>query len=582
MDESFIKIVEKLYNLIKTTKDSIYKINIINRSKLKLGIDTFRSFGNYYDNLKKANEAGIVYTPEDIANYIIENTITSEDIIKNPFKRIIDPSCGVGNILIPCFRYLKSIYTDNLKMINSLNNLSLTNVSLVEHIIKNNLFGKDIDAIAIKILCIDMFLESEGMLSCNFYKSDFLLDECNDKYDIFIGNPPYIGHKLIDKDYSLKLREIFYNLYKDKSDISFCFFKKSLLCSSKNCKISYITSRYFMESQSGHSLRELLINETNIVSIVDFYGDRPFKKVGIDPVIVFLYGNKTMESNKEIEVLRRANEKLLLDTVINYTNIMGTVFSITNVNRKGLSSGPWILKSQGELNIINKIISKCKHSLQDICMSHQGIITGCDKAFIVDEAIIIQRKLEKEIVKPWIKSCNIQQGYVEKAKKYIIYSNLINDENEYPNCVSYIENYRSKLLTRRECIKGLRKWYELQWGRMQDIFEKDKIIFPYKCSNSKFVRNSGNYFSADIYALTIQNEDLISYDYLVYILNSKIYEYYFKSYAKKLGRSLYEYYPNNLMRLRIPTDFIGKLNSEEALYDYFGITEEEEKVINSY
>jgi adenine-specific DNA-methyltransferase len=582
MDESFIKIVEKLYNLIKTSKDSIYKINAINRSKLKLGIDTFRSFGSYYDNLKKANEAGIVYTPEDIANYIIENIITSEDIIKNPFIRIIDPSCGVGNILIPCFRYLKSIYTDNLKVINSLNNLNLTHTNLMDHILKNNLFGKDIDGIAIKILYIDMFLESKTISSYNFYENDFLLDECNDKYDVFIGNPPYIGHKLIDKEYSLKLREIFCNLYKDKSDISFCFFKKSLQCSSENCKISYITSRYFMESQNGHSLRELLVNETNISAIVDFYGDRPFKKVGIDPVIVFLYGNKALENNKEIEVLRRANEKLLLDEAINYANIMGTVFSVTNVNRKGLSSGPWILKSQGELNIINKIISKCKYELKDICMSHQGIITGCDKAFIVDEDIIIQRELEKEIVKPWIKSCNIQQGYVEKAKKYIIYSNLISDENKYPNCVRYIENYRSKLLTRRECIKGLRKWYELQWGRMQDIFEKDKIIFPYKCSNNKFVRNSGNYFSADIYALTIQKEALISYDYLVYILNSKIYEYYFKSYAKKLGRSLYEYYPNNLMRLRIPTDFIGKLNSEDALYDYFGITEEEEKVINSY
>ena len=36
------------------------------------------------------------------------------------------------------------------------------------------------------------------------------------------------------------------------------------------------------------------------------------------------------------------------------------------------------------------------------------------------------------------------------------------------------------------------------------------------------------------------------------LLNSRLYNYYFKSYGKKLGDKLYEYYPNTLLRLGIP------------------------------
>ena len=70
-----------------------------------------------------------------------------------------------------------------------------------------------------------------------------------------------------------------------------------------------------------------------------------------------------------------------------------------------------------------------------------------------------------------------------------------------------------------------------------------------------------------------------TYDFLLYLLNSKIYEFYFKTFAKKLGEDAYEYYPNNLMKLCIPImmDFKGK--DENYLYDYFDFSEEEKKII---
>ena len=69
----------------------------------------------------------------------------------------------------------------------------------------------------------------------------------------------------------------------------------------------------------------------------------------------------------------------------------------------------------------------------DICTSHQGIITGCDKAFVVNNEVIEDENLEKDLLKPWIKGSFIKQNQVNRQNSFIIYSDLIEDESKYPN-----------------------------------------------------------------------------------------------------------------------------------------------------
>lgn len=57
-------------------------------------------------------------------------------------------------------------------------------------------------------------------------------------------------------------------------------------------------------------------------------------------------------------------------------------------------------------------------------------------------------------------------------------------------------------MSRRECKKGFRKWYELQWGRNESDYENPKIIFPYKSKQNNFYYDELSYFcSADIYIM---------------------------------------------------------------------------------
>ncbi|MCY6353895.1 Eco57I restriction-modification methylase domain-containing protein [Clostridium sp. ZS2-4] len=584
MLNNFLEKIDELYNIINAPIDDIFKIMALKKYKKIFSMDKEKFSDLYIKYLEKdkGKVSGIVYTPYEMADYIAKNTIKSEDIIENPYIKILDPSCGCGNILLACFMYLKQVYEINLEDINTKNNLKLSKSEIIKHIIDNNIFGFDLDSNALRILAIDLYDSAHYFNRDNLINKDFLMDENVIKYDVIIGNPPYIGHKAINKEYSKELKKKYKSIYKDKGDIFYCFFQSALNILNKKGKLAFITSRYFIEAPSGEELRKILKEVCSLYKIVDFYGIRPFKKVGIDPVIIFLINeqevNDSIEIIKPIQNLPRNKEKFYNSLFLSRGNDYKQFF----INKNLLNNKGWILRDEKERNIISKIEKKSFTHLSNICESYQGIITGCDRAFIVDDKTMEEYNLEKDIIKPWIKSSYIDKNCIKKHNKYLIYSDCIEMEEEYPNAIKHIEKQKAKLLQRRECKRGVRKWYELQWGRRREIFEMEKIIFPYKSSNNRFILDKGKYFSADVYCLVLKENVPFTYTYLISLLNSKVYQYYFQTFAKKLGDNIYEYYPNNLMRLCIPTMGNQEEFDDDNLNSFFQFNQEEIGIIEEY
>lgn len=571
MERKIVDNIRDLYELLTNSITEIEKMNAINNFKLGIGLNTSDMIGDYYARTNGVNKGkGVVYTPVDIAKYIIENTVSAEDIIKNPFLKILDPACGCGSIIIQCFFYLMSLYKENLNLINRNSEFRIYEEDIPKHIIDNNLFGKDIDEIALYILQIDLFSVSKCVNTDNYQLADFLINNYPKKFDIIVGNPPYVGHKSIDKSYSELIRREYGHVFRDKGDLSYCFFSKAIDSTTEKGKITFINSRYFMESSSGIQLRILLSEKIYIKKIVDFYGMRPFKGIGIDPVILFI----RKEQCENIEVFKPDIQEMSLKKQLkkDVNNIFNITFKKFYLKNSDLNEENWVLVDNITKNIIRKIEKKCTSSLGSVCNSYQGIITGCDKAFIVTEDVIRDKKLEIDLIRPWIKSSHINIVPKDKKKEYIIYTNFIQNELMYPHTLEHVSIYKDKLMNRRECKNGVRRWFELQWGRNAELFEREKIIFPYKSSTNRFALDKGSYFSADIYAITINDLQQMSYDYLLFILNSKLYEFYFKTFAKKLGGNLYEYYPNNLMKLKIPDMWERLYWNDEYLFEYFELT----------
>lgn len=560
-------------------------------SKIKGGekpdIESFRTkwnikgdIGEAYELLHKKEDkkaSGAYYTPCQVVEYMCDEIADKVDFKKAPHIRILDPACGSGAFLLCLFN----------KLFDKAKNAGIKNPGA--HILKYNLFGIDMDENALMITAVELYLKS-GILTDNLYHEDYLFCKSR-KYDIITGNPPYMGHKVLTGEYRKKLYNEFREVFSDKADFSYCFIKKSVDLLKKKGELLFFTSRYLLEAANGKNLREFIKIKCSIRCIIDFYGIRVVKGAGIDNIIIHLI--KDGKGN-EIDFFRFKGIAKEKGTEV-FEDIAGKknhYTSYVRVKQSSLNKDGWVFLNEIEKSAFDKIKGI---ELSAICRSYQGIITGCDDAFILDRNNYKELNIESSLLKPWIKSSSISKFNAAPAEELIIYSNLIDDTDKYPAAMEHISKYRAKLEKRRECLKGLKKWYYLQWERNMDIFEGRKIVFPFKSSSNRFAIDTGSYFSADVYALKIRDMFLnsISYEYIAKVLNSSIYEFYIKAISKKLGVDLYEYYPNKIMTIKIPLDIkeIEEISIDDAkaqknidmiLISYFGISLDEYDAIRSW
>lgn len=589
---------------------------------------------------------GKYYTPDFIIDYIIKNTMSNIDILEKPFVKVIDPSCGAGYFLLAAYDMLENLFKENIcklkeKYSSQIYEIKIDGKSydlyandywkeenIHYHILTHCIYGADIDPFAVKVTKEELkrkkpsfHIENLNIVECDSLiywekldknlKDDSiekaslekLINFWTKKYDFVIGNPPYIGNKNLSLDYKEWLLEEYQDVFKDKSDISFCFFKriKDILKKGGSCGI--ISSRYFMESPNGLLLRKYLMDNVKMSQIVDFYGKNVFKGVSVATAIYFFELKNPNEKKYYIDIHKLKEENTKNMKMFDIENmIKNNQFENFKISFKRLNVDRWMIISEESYNIYNKIKNKTEVKLKDIVNSFQGIITGCDSAFVLKHDEILSNKIENKIVKNWIKNKDIKKYSIGKPSLGLIYSDSIKDIEVYPKSIEYISKHRDKLENRRECKKGIRKWYQLQWGREENLFEQEKIIFPYKSNSNKFAIDYDKlYFSADIYGLILKEDykDKISLEYLIGILNSSVYEFYFKLFGKKMGRSIYDYYPNALLELNIITEDIlhsieeiskeiilkkdcsGKLKQkiDHLVMDYFEFTERERSII---
>ena len=511
--------------------------------------DNFYLSKKYEDSLSidTKKQRGIYYTPRVIVDYIINKTVKKHNIIENPYPKILDISCGCGNFLLQVYDTLYDMFEENIYDLREKygDYFDLSNIH--NHIISNCIYGFDIDSEAIDILKQSLLNKDKdsSVDNINIMCIDSLIDEIDDKFDYIIGNPPYVGHKVLDKEYKKVILEKYQDVYKGKSDLYFCFYKKIISLLKDEGVSSIITPRYFMESPSGLHLRNYINKNVKIEEIIDFLGANIFKNIGVCSIIITF---KNSKYKSDIDIYKIKDENINIDNIYDLEDKKKYKFEFLTVYQDELKDD-WLVLNDEQKELLKNINKNCNYLLKDIVTSFQGIITGCDKAFVINKDNL---NIDKEILKDWIKNKNIKKYVIEDSNLNLIYADDINDDNN--NALEYIAKYKEKLSNRRECRNNTRKWYELQWGRQKGLFEQVKIMYPYKSSENKFAIDYKNsYCSADIYSFIIKEnyKNIFSYEYLVGILNSSTYDKYFKMIGKKISKNIYDYYPNKVMNLKI-------------------------------
>ncbi|MBS9389024.1 MAG: Eco57I restriction-modification methylase domain-containing protein [Dolichospermum sp. WA123] len=554
---------------------------------------------------------GVYYTPSYIVDYIIKQTIGKVLENKKPDKiqdiTILDPACGSGSFLIVAYQFLLDWYLEQYlqnpkKYKNKFYQISdhqwrLT-ASERKQILLTHIYGVDIDQQAVETTKLSLLLKvlegesgetitrqlqlfkeralpdldrnilcGNSLINSDYYQNIQmnLLDEeeiyrvnvfdWNDAFsiiikrggfDIIIGNPPYLRIQGLQEYYNQQI-QYFRDTYKSavkRFDLYCLFIEKGLQLLSENGYLSYICPHKFTHADFGSGLRNLLVSQKSIRKLVSFNNNLIFDQVSIyTGIIVVTKLKNTILKYYEFPNLKSSELSMQL------LEIEDSNFS--QVSLSTLNDKPWVLSSNVNNQLLNKIKAG-KTTIGDKFVSvAQGIVTGIDDIYLLkrlnndlDNSEIIevfsQRAnrnilIERQILKPILKGedvcCYIEPSY----KYYCIYpyklkgsKTVILEENDFriyfPLAYQYLSQYREEITRLRIKYKTNPKyWYSCHRGRSITDFECQKIISAEISLGCNMMLDKHKlYHNTTVYSLIPSQQCRESYLYWLGLLNSKL------------------------------------------------------------
>lgn len=349
-------------------------------------------------------------------------------------------------------------------------------------------------------------------------------------FDAVIGNPPYIRQEELSdsKDY---LKQT-YKVFSGTADLLVYFIEKGISVLHKNGQFSFIIANKFLRAGFGKPLRNYL-QSFQLREIIDFNDLPVFEEATTYPCILSVVKTPHESSFQAIQL-----DKLHIDNLRDHILENGFRLNQIDLNAEG-----WNLAKHDISTLLKKIKSTGKR-LDDYLDGevYRGILTGLNKAFVVDEAtkdkIISKDSRSIEIIKPFLEGKDIKQYQKPLFKKYLIFTRRGIDISNYPAVKEYLGKFRKELTPG---IEGGRKDGKYEWYEIQDTiayhseFEKSKIIYPNICKQPEFTfDDEGIYTNQKCFIIPRADK------YLLGILNSSLTFFLFKNILPKLRGDFYE------------------------------------------
>lgn len=275
-------------------------------------------------------EMGQYYTPQYIVDFIVQNTINVylEEAPDKLFSiKVVDPACGSGAFLIKAFDSLYNQYLDFNKQQESkrkrtndlsgyINDKSIARIN--EVILHKHIHGVDLDSEAVELAKINLWLRTiqeemklnelnNNIKQGNSIVSDKSIDkkhafdwdkEFPHKFDIIIGNPPWISikgkHKSIDvSEEELNYYFKTYNCDTYRPNMYEIFIRKGLSLISEGGYFSFIVPDRLCYNEQFKELRKEILENFTIKRL---WFKPKFPGI-IGDTVVFVLQNKKPNNN---------------------------------------------------------------------------------------------------------------------------------------------------------------------------------------------------------------------------------------------------------------------------------------------
>ncbi|AKA72308.1 class I SAM-dependent methyltransferase [Clostridium scatologenes] len=413
---------------------------------------------------------GAYYTPEKLAEFIVKQF--EKDIKSGNIKTILEPSCGDG------------VFLDELSKNRYIHNVDLILGVEIEKEEAKKAKNKAIENI--KIVNDDFI---------SLYDKELK----NKKYDLIIGNPPYIRYQyLTDEQRSVQSDILVHNGMKSNKLINawVCFLVAAVELLNENGNIAFVIPAEILQVAYAEDLRLFLSNMLEKIIIITFQ-ELIFQN--IEQEVVVLIGKKN--SKRALK-----SSKISIKQLKNLDCLDSTKLKKVQYQSIEHTKGKWTKYFVEDIHA--SLIEKIKEDNRFTTLGRMGkvnvgITTGNNDYFSVTKDVVKQYSLQ-DVVIPLIGRSSHAHGIYFTYEDWQI--NVNSGKNAYlisfPENIQY-ENYPQK---HKEYIRkgeddkantGYKCRIRKRWYIVPSIWVPDAFLLRRNNAFPKFVLNNINAVSTD-------------------------------------------------------------------------------------
>lgn len=416
-----------------------------------------------------------------------------------------------------------------------------------------------------------------------------------EKFDVVIGNPPYIQLQNNGGELAKLYEPCGYKTFAKTGDIYCLFYERGYQLLKPNGHLCYITSNKWMRAGYGEKTRDFFDKNTNPQLLIDFAGVKIFESATVDTNIL-LFAKAANEHKTLCAVTNKQNKDSVKNLSV-FVQQNGTECDFNN-------SDSWVILSPIEQSIKRKIEAVGTPLKDWDIQINYGIKTGFNDAFIIStekrNEILANCQTEEErirtaeLIRPILRGRDIKRYGYEWADLWIINThNGIKgklpriDVNEYPTIKAHLDQYWDKISKRAD--KGDTPYNLRNCAYMED-FNQPKIVWGNLNLKASYALVEDNSFiNAPSPMIVPANKFLLA------VLNSKLADYYIRQLGVTRNGGYFEYKPMFVELLPVPLNVdaellrqiesnVIQLNEKEIddlIYSLYGISSNEILYIES-
>lgn len=492
-------------------------------------------------------ERGAIFTRREVVDFILDLSGYTADRPLHQF-RLLEPSFGDGDFLLPAIERLLLAWRaagrpDPLASLGDavrgveLHRASMarTAVSVLDRLTQEGLSDEAAEALTDRWLV----------------QGDFLLSELDGRFDVVVGNPPYVRQELIPDALMAEYRARYQTIF-DRADIYVPFIERSLTLLAEGGQCGFICSDRWMKNRYGGPLRALVARGFHLKTYVDMVNTPAFR------ADVVAYPAITVIAREKAAGTRIAHRPAIdratlgaLTAQITGERVPDPTSGVRELHGITAGAEPWILESSDQLALVRRLEAEFPLIEDAGCKVGIGVATGADKAFIgpYDELDVEpSRKL------PLVMTRDIDSGEVAWRGFGVI--NPFADDGRlvelaaFPKLRRYLEARRDQIARRHVAQKAPANWYRTIDRIYPAIAARPKLLIPDIKGEAHVVYEGGKlYPHHNLYYIT---SDVWNVRALEAVLLSGIARLFVAIYSTQMRGGYLRFQAQYLRRIRLP------------------------------